>query len=211
MSKTFCIYPKDSSTAFLEPIFNAICGGDGVDSVVGDSSDDEFFDSLNKGLQDTSLENLIFLGHGSSTTLYGTKFDTLLEDKDLTSWAQKTMILFSCNSRDFLKKMGATRYVGFGFVPSGFDDVNGNPNFHHLNLSQLRGDDWEYVRCKYQEIWLNALRGFSDLNDVAGLGARLKLYTNCAIVDVLEDKTASNRALIADMLYYIKEDMVVNG
>ena len=75
MSKTFCIYPKDSTTAFLEPVFNAICGGRDVGSVTGDSSDEEFFDSMNKGLQDISLENLIFLGHGGSMTLFGVRFN----------------------------------------------------------------------------------------------------------------------------------------
>lgn len=209
MGKTFCIYPKDSTTAFLEPVFNAICGGQDVGSVTGDSSDDEFFDSLNKGLQDVSLENLIFLGHGSSAKLYGTRFDTLLEDKDFSLLTNKTIILFSCNSRDFLKKMGATRYIGFGFVPSGLDDINDGTNFHGLNLLQLTGRDWEYVRCKYRKIWVDSLRGFSDFNNVEGLGSRLNLYMNCAIVDVLEDKTFPNRSLIADMLYYIKEDMVV--
>lgn len=209
MSKTFCIYPKDSTTAFLEPIFNTICGDHDVGSVIGDSSDDDFFDSLNNGLRDVSLENLIFLGHGSGVTLYGSRFDTLLENKELASLTNKTMILFSCNSRDFLKKMGTTRYIGFGFVPSGLDDIHENTNFHNLDLSPLSGRDWEYVRCKYQKIWIDALRGFRDFTDVIGLGARLNLYMNCAIVDVLEDKTAPNRLLIADMLYYIKEDMVV--
>lgn len=209
MSKTLCIYPNDSTTAFLEPIFVAICRWYNSVSVAGDSSDDGFFDSISKRLCDESLDSLIFLGHGSSSILYGCRFDILLKTEDLVSWPNKTMVLFSCNSREFLKKMGATRYIGFGFVPSGLDDINENTNFHNLNLSQLRSEDWEYVRCKYQKIWIDALRGFSDFNDVVGLGARLNLHMNCAIVEVLEDKTEPNRPLIADMLYYIKEDMVV--
>ena len=102
MNKNICIYPKDPSTDFLVPLFDAICSsgfsGFHLDTNVVENKI-MIFEILN------NAQNIIFLGHGSSGKLYGTPYGNSLSDlitnNNIHLLKGKRLFLLSCNSDQF--------------------------------------------------------------------------------------------------------------
>ncbi len=154
MNKSFCIHPKDLSTEFLCPVFNEIRKFKDTNGVSGDSSDDDFYETINNALSSSNFDSFIFLGHGCSSMLYGNGFSELIIENDLRPVNDKTLILFACNFSQLLEKIGVQKGIGFGFIPSGQDDILHSTKFHHLDLSLMDTNDWHYIRNSYQKCWI---------------------------------------------------------
>ena len=209
MNKTFCIYPKDLTTQFLIPVYNAFMETENTYGISGDSSEDYFYDTLTNALGSQDIHSFIFLGHGCSSYLYGNNFSELITTDDLMSVKDKTLILFACNSSQLLEKIGAKKGIGFGFIPSGQDDILHSSKYHNLDLSPMHQEDWSYLRNIYQECWVRAIKSLKDKSNVYDLYKRLDLFLNKAIVETLMNFTMANRALISNILYYVKKDMKI--
>ena len=207
MNSIFCIHPSDLTTEFLVPVYNAFMEHEDTYGVSGDSTEDTFFDELTKALNNDNVHSFIFLGHGHSTSLYGNGFSELITEDELRSINNKTLILFACNSSQLMEKIGAKKGIGFGFIPSGQDDIAHSSKFHNLDLSPMEILDWNYIRDAYQKSWIRALNTHNDFSDIYGLYKRLDLFLNKAIVEILMDSTIVNRKLISNILFYVKKDM----
>ena len=104
MNNILCIYPKESTTEFLRPVYNAICAKPHVVGLELDTiEDDDFLEKLSDHLADADF--VFFLGHGSSSCLYGTNLNPLIDDKmgNIESLRNKSLLLFACKSAEFIK------------------------------------------------------------------------------------------------------------
>ena len=96
--------------------------------------------------------------------------------------------------------------MGFGFIPTSLDDAR-DGKLHRLNLKNLDLSSLSLFQQSIVRIWLKTLRE-AALEHPAEISHIFSFYTNCEIVDtLLHHKESPDYRLIADMLYYLKEDM----
>lgn len=211
MNKVFCIFPKDITTSFLEPAFNALLAHGMTYGVYGDSSEDEFYEKMIEGIFNPDCDALFFLGHGCSKQLYGNGFSTLISQDELKHINEKTLILFACHSSQLLYNINATKGIGFGFIPSGPDDILDSARFHNLDLSPLNETDWSYLRNAYQKCWTRTINSLNNISDVNLLYKRLDFFFCKAIVETLQSCDLRHKRLISDILFYVKRDMILKS
>ena len=207
MNKTLCIYPKDATTEFLRPVYNAICAKPHVVGLELDTiEDDDFLEKLSNHLADAGI--VFFLGHGSSNCLYGTNLNPLIEDKmgNIEGLRNKSLILFACKSAEFIKNYHFQDSLGFGFIPTSLDDARDGV-LHSVKLRNIDSSCLGRFRQAIVRIWHRTLAEVS-LEQLATISNVFSFYTNCEIVDaLLHSKESPDYRILADMLYYLKEDM----
>lgn len=207
MNNILCIYPKDATTEFLRPVYNAICAKPYVVGLELDTiEDDDFLEKLSDHLASASI--VFFLGHGSSTCLYGTNLNPLIEDKmgNINGLRNKSLILFACKSAEFIKNHHFQDSLGFGFIPTSLGDARDGV-LHNINLKNIDSSCLDTFKQTIVRIWNRTLTEVS-LDKLATILKVFSFYTNCEIVDtLLHGKESSNHRVLADMLYYLKEDM----
>lgn len=204
MNKVLCIYPKDRTTEFLEPLFEELCNRYSATPLLGDPQDDD--DYLEKlEAQAAESDTIIFLGHGSSDVLYGVNFNELILADNVGVLRGCNLFIFACNSIGFIHKHNLTHALGFGLVPtSDYDAENGK--LHSLPLKNLTIPDIDYIQKAIVRIWIRTLAE-ADILDVRSFYNVFSYYTNVEIVDCLKKCDQQNCRLIADILYYLKTDM----
>lgn len=206
MSKILCIYPQDQTTAFLEPVYDELCQRFGAEGLKGDpTEDDDYLERLANLAQEA--ETIVFLGHGSSSVLYGINFNMLIceENGNIDLLRHKHLILFACHSSDFIKRQGLTNALGFGEIPSSDYDV-ANGKLHGLPIKDLNDSDVEYIKAAIVRIWENSLAEV-DVTDYNRFHQAFSYHTTKEIVRCLATRGTQNFRLIADVLYYLKIDM----
>lgn len=209
MSNSLCIFPKDVTTEFLRPVFDLICENSLFIGLDSDSIDDDYYlDTLEDIIKD--VETVIFLGHGSSTTLYGSNLNPMFcqENDNISLLERKKLLLFSCRSTDFLKNYKLHSSIGFGFIPTSLDDARDGVKLHKIDISNLDSLDIEAFKTSIVNIWKRTIIDvrLSSINRFMSL---FVFYTNVEIVDILiNHKDLPHNTIVADMLYYLKEDMV---
>lgn len=125
------IYPVDSTIDFLEPIVNTITSVLPQTVVVRPLAGSSF----NSISDDTEL--VIFLGHGTTRELFGGANKNGEKSKlfDIQNGAllfdECSVVLFSCNSVDYLKNMKANpisieNFFAFGDMPTDEEHVKHN-------------------------------------------------------------------------------------
>lgn len=208
MNKILCIYPKDQTTEFLQPIYDILVEKFHAVGLMGDpTDDDEYLEKLENRVKESDL--IVFLGHGTSRQLYGFNFNPIVceENANINWFKDKDLLLFSCYSADFLMRYNLTPSIGFDVIPTSLIDVE-NRKFHNCDLSFLKQADLFNIRNKIVNIWKRTLFDIIDFN-LDTFQINFNFNVNIEIVDVLvnreEDK---NYTTIADILYYIKDDMM---
>ena len=115
------------------------------------------------------------------------------------------MIIFACNSVGFIDTYKLTHALGFGQVPtSDYDAENGK--LHSLPLKNLTLPDIDYIQKAIVRIWIRSLAE-ADILNVRSFYKVFSYYTNVEIVSCLKNCSHQNFRLIADILYYLKDDM----
>lgn len=206
MNKKICIYPKDESTDFLSPLFDALCknGWKGWHE-----------DTNLKGDEVTSLLNtatsVLFLGHGSSGILYGTprngELTNLINIDNIGLLQRKPCFILACNSNQFCENYKLIPSIGFGNMPTGMRDVKSqiedDPSFPDLSEKDIA-------------IYNNALvrllkRSFNDydIDHMELLHQKIFLYTNVEIVECLTTKACPHYREVADLLLDFKSECLM--
>lgn len=207
MSKILCIFPQDQTTSFLEPIYDELCQRYDATGLMGDpAEDDDYLEKLAELAQEA--ETIVFLGHGSSGVLYGINFNMLIckENGNIDLLRHKHLILFACHSLDFIKRHGLISALGFGEIPtSDYDIANGK--LHGLSIKDLNSSDVEYIKTAIVRIWKNSLAE-ANITDRNCFHQAFSFQTIKEIVKCLTTCESRNFRLIADVLYYLKTDMV---
>ena len=207
MNNILCIYPKDATTEFLRPVYNAICAKPHVVGLELDTiEDDDFLEKLSDHL--ANADGVFFLGHGSSTCLYGTNLHPLIEDKmgNIEVLRNKSLILLACKSAEFIKNYHFQDSFGFGFIPTSLDDARDGA-LHNVNLKSIDSSCLDAFQQAIVRIWTKTLSEVS-FDKLSTLSNVFSFYTNCEIVDtLLHNQDLANYRTLADMLYFLKEDM----
>ena len=204
MSKVLCVFPKDSTTAFLDPLMEAFIERYSAIPLLGDpQSDDDYFDRLSELSSESDI--IIFLGHGTSEKLYGVNFNELILADNVDVLRGKRLVLFSCNSVDFLKRFKLHGSLGFGIVPTSSYDTQ-TRRLHSLDLSDLISCDLDYIQQAIVRIWLKTIKE-ADITDIRRFYTVFSYYTTVEIIRCLTSFKSENFRLIADILYYLKADM----
>ena len=206
MAKILCIYPKDTTIDFLDVVYQKICSMDGAIGLEGTPvEDDDYFEKLEKSIQDVQI--VCFLGHGSSSSLYGPHDNSLIckENGNMGLLKGKTLYLDACKSADYIAEYHLNSAIGFGFMPTSLDDAR-NGNLHKLEINELLDEDIDYFVKAKNNVWLKTIDsvGFESPKKFFSM---FRFYTNKEIVDCLINGSTKHYRIVADMLYYLKEDM----
>lgn len=205
MNKNICIYPKDPSTDFLAPLFDAICSsgfsGFHLDTNVEENKNN-IFDALNEA------QNIIFLGHGSSGRLYGTPYESSLSDliteDNVHLLNGKRLILLSCNSNQFCEYYNLQPSISFGDMPTGKHDVDSqlenDPSFPRLEERDIGVYNSALVRTISRAILSVGIDNFG------GLYRKILLYANVEISECLLNKQCAKFRDVADLLQEFKNE-----
>ena len=202
MNKILCVFPKDATTEFLVPLFDALCKKYNAIPLLGDPQDDDDYLVKLSGLAKQST-TIIFIGHGCSDKLYGVNFNELICSDNVDLFRNRNVYIFACNSIKFIDKYKLTH--SFGHVPTSNYDVE-NGQLHLLPLKKLTSLDVVFIQRAIVRIWLRTLAD-SDLMDVKSFFISFSYHTNVEIVKCLQKREQENFRLIADVLYYMKTDM----
>lgn len=208
MKRSLCLFPKDNTTEFLRPVYELLCKDEKIIGFENDAiEDDNYFETLENLLKE--VDGIIFLGHGSSKTLYGTNLNPIIDDKtsNLEYLKNKQLLLFSCKSSDFIKNYNLHNAIGFGFIPTSKDDACEGAKLHGQDISCLKHEDLHYFQDAITRILIRTLQDTSWDKTYVFI-RKLSFYTDIEIVEILlNHKNLPNYRLVADMLYYLKYDI----
>jgi len=208
MNKIVCIYPEDQTTVFLNPVYQHICTNLNAVGINSDTTDED--DSLEKIYEEIKdAETVIFLGHGTSKELYGSRCDNVVfneTNKDLL--LDKKVLLVACKSGQYIQNFKLKNAIGFGNMPTSLDDARTFEFIHKIPISNFT--------CKEIEIYKNALIRIliysiseETIKDLHLLVERLKFLTHKEIVNCLTHKESNSYRDLADIIYYIYKDMII--
>lgn len=210
MNKVLCIFPQEQTTFFLQPVYDMLVrmGAEGFNFNTVES-DEDLQSILYDQIENSGL--VIAFCHGNSECLFGTQGEEgfngneLLSGGDLNRLKGKKLILFSCNSVELAKKKKYFTSVVFGLIPSTFYETQ-NAEFHKLLMKELDEKDVDVIQQSLVRVWLRTLEqvGFDDLRQFCDT---FRFYMDVEIVDVLIGRLANHFRTIADVLFYIKNDM----
>jgi hypothetical protein len=124
------IFPKDPTIDFLNPIFE-LAQKLFTNATIDRPENNSMYNSIND-----KTELIIFLGHGTSRLLFGgtdetrKKTDFININNGSRLFDECTIILFSCNSKDFLNNLKANPIIINSFVVFG-DMPTDEPHVKH--------------------------------------------------------------------------------
>lgn len=209
------IYPEDPTIGFLNPLFEGITEllpniaihrpkhGDSLHTMVDD---------------DTQL--VIFIGHGTPSGLYGGvnglgKKQLLC---DISSGAlllqDCSIVLFSCNSDDYLKKLQKNaveinNYIVFGDMPTDWEHIRHNRDNISDYWSNCDDDQLEYYKTAIVDAVLVGFRQAYKTSSFHGLYKGIEYVVNVRINDIIihENWTKDVKIQLIERLTEFKKDI----
>lgn len=208
MKKIVCIYPEDETTAFLQPLYVHICDTISAVGIHNDTTDeDDSLDNIYDEIKDA--ECVIFLGHGTSSILYGSRYDNVVfESNNHNLLDGKRLLLLSCNSNQFIKKYEKNDSIGFGFLPTSLDDVRKTRKLHNVDIENIEKIDVDTYNMALVQSLINTI-SLNTMYDFHLFKERLKFNISREIVSCLTKRDSPNYRIVADMLYYVYKDMII--
>lgn len=166
---------------------------------------------------DTDL--VIFLGHGTSSQLFG----SLNDDGSKTSFLnvqsgalilqELTSILFSCNSADYIKKVKASAsiesYLTFGDMPTDWDHINYNRDLDATYLQDFQDKHLEFFKSSLVEIMIDGFRYGFESNSFISLVKRINVSVKKKINQVIlsEDWSVDQKKQMIQLLVNFNTEM----
>lgn len=204
-----CLRPKDDTTSFLAPIGNLF----GENCFVVDDNEDSHNAALSKlkELQPTSL--VIFLGHGTSFSLYSAKSATF-EQRDFitkdhnSSFAGHNVIFLACRSEQLISKLnGYQNIIGFGNIISSRHEIAHDAEITG-KFRELKDEDIE----RFNESYVHAISStlellFSGKIVFSQVSNYISFFINKCINKVLRDHNLKNRIELSTLLFEFRNDM----
>lgn len=204
MSKTVCIFPKDETTDFLMPLYELLCSRE-VEGWHEDTVNNEtiVIDKINES------ETVIFLGHGSSSTLYGSPnkeelTDLITHDNVHELLDGKRCFLLACNSEEFCSNYNLSNSIGFGNMPTGMRDVFIAMD-NDVSFPDLEQEDVDVYNKSLVRALIRAFKT-SSFEDFDTLYAKICLYINVEITECLTLKPCEKYREVADLLQDLKNE-----
>lgn len=204
MSKIVCIFPKDESTEFLLPLYELLCSK-GVEGWHEDTVSNFTF-TIDKFKE---AEIIIFLGHGSSGTLYGSTqhgklSDLITSDNVKELLGGKRCFLLSCNSIEFCLNNNLNNSIGFGNMPTGKRDVFIAMD-NDASFPNLEQDDIDVYNNALIEALINVFNT-STFDKFENLYSMICFYANVEITKCLTLKPCKMYREVAELLQDFKNE-----
>lgn len=204
MSKTVCIFPKDETTDFLMPLYELLCTKD-VEGWHDDTVNNDaiVIDKIKES------ETVIFLGHGSSSTLYGSPnneelTDLITHDNVHDLLDGKKCFLLACNSEEFCSNYNLSCSIGFGNMPTGMRDVfiamDNDVSFPYLEQEDIDVYNNAFIGALMRVFNTSSLKNFESLHSKIGL------YANYEITECLTQKKCKMYREVAELLQDFKNE-----
>lgn len=206
MNNIICIYPCDETTVFLAPL-QRILKQNGIPILNGDTRDEchlqEVFQSI------SNAECIVFLGHGSSSRLYGSGMTEFLNVDNIHLIKNKKLILLSCHSCEFIKNYKLSPAIGFNELPTSIEElhhIQDNDISYHLDLDE---NDIHY----FNRVLINVVGKLAvevKHNGFVQLEEKMRLYINKEISKILLTPQGLHNRELADLLYELKNEIFFN-
>jgi len=240
MSKPILIiHPNDKTTKFLNRIKNHLVNNffqktHHFNIQYSNQSHDDCLERINSH-QANGL--IIFLGHGRSDSLYGSKApfydndfvssdakeefpekyygkEIFINDSNIKAFKNKHIFCLSCNSNEKISKdainRGAVSFIGFGDIPSSESEINDYKIDQNIySIARIT----RIMKTEINYIFKRSLEILiSDNLTFNQLYNLIVFIINQRITDILvNNKELKERYIITDMLYNLKRDMICLG
>lgn len=228
------VHPYDKSTSFLERIKNYL--------LAEYESDIHYFSiKPNDASHELCLKRIdvhnekgliIFLGHGRSDKLYGSKADkysafvsedaviecpelyyyndNFINEKNISVFKGKKVFCLACNSREklaqFALEKGVTSFLGFGDIPTSLSEFEEKEEKVTNDVVVKMKTELNYIIKK--SLSLSIAKGLT----FEGLLSHIQFITQQRLTDVLTNqKSFKERYVFADFLYYLKNEIQIMG
>ncbi len=213
-SNILVIYPVDSTIAFLQPIVDTITILLPQSVIVRPESGDSF----NSITDSTDL--VIFLGHGTRRELFGGSNEKGEKSKllDTQNGALQfdgcSVVLFSCNSVDYIKNVKANpvsieNFFTFGDMPTDKKHVEHNQeNFENYWLD-CNDEQLEFYKTSLVESVSNGFRKAVMTNSFHGFNKGINYIANLKINEIILNKVWSKnqKTQVIERLIEFKKDI----
>lgn len=205
-----CIYPVDSTTDFLIPLYELLSKFDNFKGYRLVTADDNI-QILKNSLSDIESGSiLLFLGHGASHCLYGSHKERIFTSLDLDLLEKFECIFLSCRSEEFLKQHNEA-YIGFGDMPTDYAEVESERTLNDCDyLKGYDSSDIEYYRQQIVNIFADAIN-FVGIDSLERLYKSIKLFANKEISRILVNKEDPNYRARADLLFEWKDEITYHS
>ena len=237
--KILIIHPYDKSTNFLSRIKSHLQGEflDDLHYFSVKPNETSHTQCLNT-IRDFSVTGLLlFMGHGKSNCLYGAKGDyygtleneivkseepdkyfyedNFINEKNLSVFNEKKVIVLSCNSNAQLGRKsvenGAKVFLGFGDLPTSIQELKeqGEESKSGVSLGTIE----QALKTEINDIIKKSIGiGINKNYTFSGLVDLIHFVTNQKISHYLvNQKKISERKLIANYLYSFKKGIKIYG
>jgi hypothetical protein len=230
------IHPKDKTTSFLDRIKNYLITNfnDKAHHFNIYPNDKSHSDCLERISTHPADGLIIFLGHGRSDRLYGSKGDlyeslefvspeainedpsnfyyndNFINETNIDIFKGKKIFCLSCNSKDKIGQLaidkGTKSFFGFGDSPTSIAEFNQSGEDVGNNFIASIKNEINYIIKISLTYSITNNYSFQELLNI------LRFITNQRLSDTLMSaKKIKKRHLLADFLYYLKSDASIIG
>lgn len=194
------IFPSDPTIEFLKPLVDCL-GNIFPNAIISDPPMGSHGDDITD-----ETELVIFLGHGTPSYLFGRPNDVGNKSNFVDIATAKRLfngihlILFSCNSWDFLRKFQSeaciNTFISFGDLPTDWPHINHNRELDPQFLIDFRDEHLEFYKSCLVESMIAGFQAGYALNSFLSIPKQLSLFISKKINEVIfEDSWNSSQKL----------------
>lgn len=208
-----CIYPFDTTTDFLIPIYQYLESIDGFIGLRINENGDNVGDCYKILKSCSSNAIIVFLGHGCSRCLYYGDKKPLIDKDGFNYFFDKRIFLLSCRSSEFIELKNTDQvnsYIGFGDLLTDWAEVISEREFDVNAYKEINENIISSFRDIIVQSILDSFIVVINLHqDFQYLYLQIKLRFNKNISRLLKEKSDinSNRVL-AKLLFEAKNEIV---
>ncbi|ANQ50553.1 hypothetical protein MY04_3188 [Flammeovirga sp. MY04] len=197
----YVVYPQDPSVDFLTPVFDKLISSL-TNLTIFKPKENELLRSIP---DDTDL--VFFLGHGNTNELLningrGEKVKLIDVQNGALQFDECSVILFSCNSVDYLKKVRSqegvelNNFFVFGDMPTDKEHIEHNQKFREGFWSDYSLDHLEFYKSTLVESLSYGISNAISTDSFHGMFKGICLIVNKKINEVLfRDEWSKNEKL----------------
>lgn len=231
------VHPNDKTTSFLDKIKRYLIGKfeGNVHHFNIQPNEQSHKDCLERISSHSESGLIIFLGHGRSDKLFGSKGksfesaelvsefakqenpedyyynDNFINENNADVFSKKKVFCLACNSNEKIAKYaiekGARTFVGFGDIPTSREEFedDGIGNVSNDIVKAMK-TELNYIIKKGIEYGISNSYNFQQLQDFTAFLINQKIAEY-----LVEKKNYNERHLLTDYLYQLKKDIAIFG
>ena len=230
------VHPNDKTTSFLDKIKNHLIEafGEDVHHFNVHANDKSHTDCLECIAKHSPNGLVIFLGHGRSDKLHGSKGDLyeslefaskeaidespdkfyykpdFINAENVNVFKGKKVFCLACNSNEKIGRLafecGSNSFFGFGDIPTSSGEFTDKGEKVGNEVVARMKAELCYIVKTSLVLCIKNEATFQGLKDA------LEFISNQRLADLLKsDKNFKERYLLADQLYYLKKDATIYG